>query len=324
MNKHINNKINNSLIFQSKDGAIRLKSDFKRETIWARQEQISSIFGINRTVVGRHIKNLLTTQEINEKRNVQKMHIPNSDKPVRLYDLDVILSIGYRTNSVRAIEFRKWATKVLKQHITKGFTINKAVIGKNFDFFMKAVDEVKTLLPESGTFDSKSALELVKLFANTWFSLSAYDHAELPTVGATLKQVKFTANELSTAVFELKDELLKQKDANANFAAERSRNALEGIVGNVFQSFGGKDVYPSLESKAAHLLYFVVKNHPFVDGNKRTGAFTFVWFLKRAKLLDFNKLTPVALTALTLLVAESNPKEKDKIIGLVLLLINKK
>lgn len=251
---------------------------------------------------------------------MQKMHNANSDKPIIIYSLDVILAVGYRASSARAIEFRQWATKTLRAHIVEGYTINKSRIAKNYDAFMESVEKIKLLLPASGLVDAGSALELIKMFAGTWVSLHAYDISDLPANGATKKQVAFTSDELSKALLELKQ---SQQDASDFFGSERDKGSIASVVGNIFQSFGGKDLYPSVEEKAAHLLYFIVKNHAFIDGNKRSGAFAFVWFLRKAKILDASHMTPVALTALTLLVAESDPAHKDRIIGLILLLLKK-
>ncbi|MCY4131520.1 MAG: Fic family protein [Nitrospira sp.] len=171
--------------------------------------------------------------------------------------------------------------------------------------------------------ENQDVLELVETFANTWFSLEAYDTQNFPTSGATKKEVSFTADELSQALHEFKQELLVRKQATDLFGQEKSKDAVHGIVGNVFQSFDKQDVYPTVEEKASHLLYFMVKNHPFVDGNKRSGAFAFVWFLRKAGLLQ-TSLSPEALTALTLLVAESSAKEKERIIGLILLLLQRR
>jgi prophage maintenance system killer protein/prophage antirepressor-like protein len=311
------------IIYQGTNGEISFKGDFKKETIWATQAQIVSLFGVDQSVVSRHINNIFKDREIDGKSNMQKMHIANSDKPVILYSLDVVLAVGYRTNSSVAIQFRKWATKTLREHITKGFTINKKILSKNYDEFLQAVESVKKLLPIDSQFQSSDALELIKLFASTWFSLDAYDKSNLPKSGLTKKQVKITADELVTALAKLKNDLLKKKEASELFGQERQVNSIEGIVGNVFQAVFGKDVYSSTEEKAAHLLYFIVKNHPFVDGNKRSGAFAFVWFLNKAKLLNPAKITPQALTALTLLIAESKPQSKDQMIGLVILLLKK-
>ena len=175
-------------------------------------------------------------------------------------------------------------------------------------------------MPEGQSLPTKEAIDLISVFANTWFSLNAYDKSSFPKKGWTKKQVSFTAKELNKSLDQLKKDLVAKKQANDLFAQEKEKNSVSGIVGNIFQTFGGKDLYPSVEDKVAHLFYFMVKNHPFTDGNKRSGAFTFVWFLKKASKLPEN-LTPEALTALTLLVAESSPKDKDKMIGLILLLL---
>jgi prophage maintenance system killer protein len=249
------------------------------------------------------------------------MHTANSDKPVKFYSLDIILAVGYRTSSKTAIEFRRWSTKTLKEHLVKGYTINRKIISQNYDKFMDSVDTIKKLMPKTGVMSSDDTLELVKFFAGTWFSLDAYDKSDFSKKGLTKKQVKVTAEELKNAIFELKKDLLKKGEATEIFATDRRRNSVEEIIGNVFQGFGGKDVYPTVEEKAANLLYFVVKNHPFVDGNKRTGAFSFVWFLNKAGILNRREFTPEALTVLTILVAESDPKEKDRVIGLILNLL---
>jgi prophage maintenance system killer protein len=161
------------------------------------------------------------------------------------------------------------------------------------------------------------------MFASTWLSLDAYDKSRLPHTGITKKQVTITAEELTEALKKLKQELIRKGEASELFATDRGKDSIAGIVGSIFQTFGGGDMYPTVEEKAAHLLYFMVKNHPFTDGNKRSGAFAFVWFLHKMGLLQKDKMTPEALTALTLLVAESNPKDKDKMIGLILQLLKK-
>ena len=311
------------VIYQAKNGAIEFRGDFTRETIWGTQKQIAEVFSIDRTVVTKHINKILKDKEVSEKSNVQKMHIANSDKPVKFYSLDLLLAVGYRVNSARAIEFRRWATKVLKQHLLDGYTINKKRIGQNYEKFTQAVAEVKALLPSGNKIKTENILELINAFAGAWFSLEAYDKDAFPKTGASKKKVIFTADELSQTLSDFKKELIAKKQATEIFGQERSKKVTEGIVGNVFQSVFGKDVYPSVEEKSAHLLYFMVKNHPFVDGNKRSGAFAFVWFLRKAGLLRAS-LSPEALTALTLLIAESRSKDKDKMIGLVLLILKKK
>ena len=180
---------------------------------------------------------------------------------------------------------------------------------------------MKALLPKGATVDTEGILELISLFADTWLSLDAYDKDTLVTNGATKKSVKITAETFGSALATLKESLVVKGEATDLFATERERGSVAGIVGNVMQSFGGSDMYPTVEEKAAHLLYFVIKNHPFIDGNKRSGAYAFVWFLAKAKALDTSRITPPALTAITLLVAESDPAHKDKMVGLILTML---
>ncbi len=308
---------NNIVIYQAKNGAIELRGDFSHKTIWATQAQIVGLFKVNQSVVSRHINNIFKDGEVVKKSNMQKMHIANSDKPVALYSLDIILSVGYRTNSKIAIEFRKWANKTLKDHITKGYTINKKQIGKNYDAFMKSVSDIQALLPEHITLDPKMVLELIKEFANTWISLDAYDKETLKIIGVSKRVIKFSGKELARAINNLRLELLEKGEATDIFAQERTAGSVEGIVGNVLQSFGGKSLYKTAEEKAAHLLYFMVKNHPFIDGNKRSGAFAFIWFLRKNEIKGNKNINPATLTALTLLIAESDPKKKDQMVALI-------
>jgi prophage maintenance system killer protein len=234
------------------------------------------------------------------------------------------LAVGYKTNSKTAIEFRKWATKTLRAYITDGFAINRKRITSNYTQFLNVVTDIKKLLPNSNVVDVQDVLELISLFADTWLSLDAYDKGQLPKGKLTKKKVSLTAHKIQNELDKLKIDLVSKSQATDIFGSERNKGSLEGIIGNVMQSFDGKDVYSTIEEKAAHLLYFIVKNHPFVDGNKRSGAFVFVWFLKHTQILDISKITPSALTALAILVASSDPKDKEKTIGLILSLISRK
>jgi len=237
------------------------------------------------------------------------------------FNLDAVISVGYRINSKKATQFRIWATKTLREHIIQGFTINRKRIVENHVKFMRAVESVRALLPAGMKADTGSILELIKTFADTWFSLDAYDKGKFTSVKITKKKIKVEADDLYAGIGELKKSLLKKGTATEIFAAEKTSGAVAGILGNVMQTFGSKELYPSLEEKAAHLLYFMVKNHTFVDGNKRSGAFAFVWFLKKAGKLNLSKISPEALTAITLLIAESQPKDKEKMTGLVKLIL---
>ena len=318
--------VNDIVIYQAKSGKIEFRGDFKRNTVWANLNQIADLFGRDKSVISRHIRKIFKSQELEPNSVVAKIATTASDGKtyqVDYYNLDVILSVGYRVDSKQATLFRIWVTKTLRQHLLEGYTINKKRIALNYERFLRAVGDLKTLLPKDNKIQTQDVLELVEAFAGTWFSLDAYDTQNFPKSGATKKEVTFTGDELSQDLHELKQELLVRKQATDIFGQEKGEDAVHGIVGNVFQSFGNRDVYPTVEEKASHLLYFMVKNHPFVDGNKRSGAFAFVWFLRKAGLLQAS-LTPEALTALTLLVAESNAKDKEKIIGLILLLLQRR
>lgn len=315
------------IIYQGRNGGIEFKGDIKKETLWASLNQISELFGVDKSGISRHIKNIFETGELSQNSVVAKNATTASDGKkydVDFYNLDMILSVGYRVNSKMATEFRKWATKTLKTYLTSGFVINKSRVLENNQEFLKIVDDIRKVLPENAeAFGSLDSLDLVKLFAKTWLSLDAYDKQSLILKKQNKKTVKLAAEELTAAIAKFKISLIKKGEATELFATDRSKNSLEGIVGNVMQSFGGKSVYESVEEKAAHLLYFIIKNHPFVDGNKRTGAYSFIWFLHKVKMLDMKRITPETLTALTLLVAESNPAHKENIVKLIMKLIER-
>jgi len=323
------NKQKQIVIYQAKSGAIEFRGDFERETVWGSINQIADVFGVQKAAISKHLKNIYKEGELDKKATVSILETIQIEgkreitRKIEYYNLDAIISVGYRVNSKTATKFRIWATKTLKQHLLDGYTINKKRIGQNYKKFTQAIVDVKALLPAGNNVKTEDILELINAFAGTWFSLEAYDKDTFPKTGVSKKKMAFTAGELSQALEKFKKELIAKKQTTEIFGQERSKKATEGIVGNVFQSVFGKDAYPSAEEKSAHLLYFIVKNHPFVDGNKRSGAFAFVWFLRKAGLLRAS-LSPEALTALTLLVAESNSKDKDKMVGLILLLLQSK
>lgn len=315
------------VIYQTKTGAIEFRGDFSKETIWATLDQIAKVFGRDKSVISRHLRNIYKEGELDSKATVAKnatVQIEGKrrvERVIEYYNLDAIISIGYRVNSKIATKFRQWATKILRTYVSEGFVVNKNRIAKNYGQFMEAVENIKHLLPAGAPIDHASVLELISTFADTWLSLDAYDKDNLAAKGVTKKSVVFTAEQLSNALLNFKHTLIKKGEATELFGSERKAESISSIVGNVMQSFGGKPMYPTIEEKAAHLLYFMVKNHPFVDGNKRSGAYSFIWFLNRVKALDRSKITPPALTALTLFVAESDPKNKERMIKLILQLL---
>ena len=293
------------------------------ETLWLNQKTIADVFETSADNVGLHLKNIYQEDELDEESTTEESSVVQKEgkrrvtRKIKQYNLDAIIAVGYRVNSKKATLFRRWSTKILKDHIITGFSINRLRIKANYESFLKAVDDVKSLLPGSGAVDNESVLELIKLFADTWVSLDAYDKDQLSIEGTTKKKVKLTAEKLNQGLAELKVALIAKKEATDIFGVERTKDSVAGIIGNVMQSFGGDELYPTVEVKAANLLYFIVKNHPFVDGNKRSGAYAFVWYLREAGILDITKISPPALTAITLLIAESAPKDKEKMIGLV-------
>lgn len=312
------------IIYQAKNGAIEFRGDFTRETVWATQAQIVNLFSVDQSVVSRHIKNIFKDGEIEEKSNMQKMHNAKSDKPVIFYSLDVILGVGYRTNSKVAIEFRKWATKTLKQHLIEGYTVNERRL-------LQARDQLKELQSAVDFLQKKAKHELLagqeqeilSLLANyskTLTILDQYDKEKLVLSRKTKGKFILTYKDSSKIISELKKELINKKEAGDLFGQEYG-DKFKGILGNLTQTFGGKELYQSLEEKAAHLLYFIIKDHPFADGNKRTGSFLFVYFLDRNNFLyrknGEKKINDNALTALALLIAISDPKEKDKLVKII-------
>ncbi|SMN15973.1 RhuM [uncultured Candidatus Thioglobus sp.] len=318
---------NKLIIYQADNGAIELKGDIENETAWASQKEMAEIFGVTTQNITIHLKQIFKDNELEEKATckeslqVQKEGNRSVKRKIKEYNLDVMIAVGYRINSVIGTKFRKWATKTLKQHIIQGFTINPSRIEQNYTNFMQAVDEVKILTSNNTLLKTDDVLALIKSFAHTWFSLESFDEDKLPKGGLTKQDIQLESSALYEAVAQLKQGLIANNQATQLFAQEKKKDTLAGIFGNVFQSVFGEDAYPTIEEKAAHLLYFIVKNHPFNDGNKRTGAFAFIWFLQKAQL-DFRaKITPEALTAITLLIAQSDPADKDKVIGLVVVLL---
>jgi hypothetical protein len=197
------------IIYQAKNGAIELRGDFSRETIWATQAQMAEVFGVNPQAITKHLKNIYQEGELSQKATCSKTEQVQMEgkrsikRLVEVYDLDAIISVGYRINSKMGTSFRKWATTVLREHIAEGFTINRKRIGANYGQFLKAVDEIKHFLPEGAVVNTEDVVELVQMFASTWLSLDAYDRSDFPVSGVTRKQVLFTADELAGALSDL-------------------------------------------------------------------------------------------------------------------------
>jgi death-on-curing family protein len=319
------------VIYRAKTGAIELQGDYRAETIWATQDDIVKLYGKDQSVISRHIKNIFKDGEVNEKSNMQKMHIANSDKPVVFYSLDVILAVGYRTNSARAIEFRKWATKTLRDYLVKGYILNAKRLKKSRQMSVKELEKTLKFIQSAiqrrqlDQTEIDGLLSVINGYANSWLLLQQYDEDKLAIrKGKAKEKRRFDYDFVRPAIDELRSSLRTKGEASDLFGNERDQS-FKGILGNIYQSFGGKELYGSLEEKAAHLLYFIIKDHPFSDGNKRTGSFLFILFLERNGILyrknGEKKINDTALVALALLIAESKPAEKDNMVALITNLI---
>jgi death-on-curing family protein len=307
------------------DGKIEIETRFDGETVWLRQDEIALLFGKDRSVITKHINKILKDKEVDEKSNVQKMHFANSDKPVKLYSLDIVLAVGYRTNSSKAIKFRKWATKVLKDYILKGYALNQKRLEESFNEFKQEIELLQKAIKQNlNEVEAKGFLDIITKYAKSWILLNQFDENRLEIPKGKEARFILDYDEAVREIEKLKSELINKKEATGLFGQERE-NSFKGIIRNIYQTFGGVDLLPTIEEKAANLFYYIIKDHPFVDGNKRIGAFMFVLFLsKNNYLYDENgelKINSNALVSLALLIAHSNPNEKDLIIKLIMNLI---
>ena len=298
------------VIYKTSKNEVELQVRFEGKTVWLRQDEIAKLYGKERSVITKHINKIFADREVDKKSNVQFLHIANSDKPVAFYNLDVILAIGYRTNSSRAIQFRIWATNVLKNYLLKGYALNQKQL-------LEAKEKSKH---ELLTGQEHEILNLLAKYSKTLTLLEQYDKEKL--VLAEKGRAKFVLDyeQAQIIIKEVKKELIAKKEASDLFGLE-SGDRFKGILSAIYQTFDGKELYPSLEEKAAHLLYFIIKDHPFADGNKRIGSFLFIYFLDKNNYLykdsGEKKINDNALTALALLMAVSDPKEKDKLIKII-------
>ncbi|NTW27245.1 MAG: hypothetical protein HGA36_02905 [Candidatus Moranbacteria bacterium] len=314
------------IIYQSTSGP-RLEVHLERGTIWLDAHQMAFVYGVKRPAVVKHINNIYQSKELEEKSTCSILEQVAADGKIRkmnLYNLDMIISVGYRINSKQATQFRIWATKTLKQHLLEGFTINKKRLLEEKEKLKKLQETIVFLQQKSKTKmlkgQEKEIIELLADYSKTLTILEQYDKSSLKEIKDGKAIFVLTYEKCQKIVSQLKKELMVKKEAGDIFGNERG-GAFESIVKNLYQTFGGKELYVNLESKAAHLLYLTIKDHPFSDGNKRTAAFLFVYFLDANKYLfrknGERKINDNALAALALLIAQSDPKEKDQMIALI-------
>lgn len=318
------------ILYRTKDGRTAVDVRLEKETVWLTQKEMAALFATERSVITKHLNNIFQSGELQRESNVQKMHIPGSDKPVAFYSLDAILSVGYRVNSRRGTEFRIWATSVLRDHIVKGYTLNEKRLQAQvarLSELQAAVDVMGRIIAEKaiGGTEAEGLLRVITDYSLALRLLDQYDHQQLRLHATTeIGRFTLTCDAAHAAIARMAGTMGPLADGL--FGREKDKG-LESSIGAVYQTFGGHDLYPSIEEKAAHLLYFVVKNHAFVDGNKRIGAFLFIWFLDSNGLLyrkdGSKRLADNALVALTLLIAESKPAEKDTICKVIVNLINR-
>lgn len=316
------------IIYTTPDGQVELDVNLANETVWLSINQIGQLFGRDKSVISRHLSNIFKINELEKLSAVAKFATVQKEgsreivREVDYYNLDAIISVGYRVNSKEGIRFRKWATQVLKEHLVRGYTIyDKRLSERGIHELQQTVELLqKTLVHHDMVNDlGKEAIQLILTYAKTWDLLLAYDEGELklPTKGKTATP-RLNYEMALSAIESLAIDLSARKEASQFFGRERD-GAFNSILNNIEQTFGGEPLYKTPEEKAAHLLYFVIKDHPFTDGNKRIGSFMFLLYLRSQSIPI--KLNENGLVALALLVAESDPKQKEMIIRLVVNLL---
>ena len=309
-------------IYKSPDHKIELKVNLDNETVWLSQEQLVVLFDRDQSVISRHIRNVFKEGELEEECNMQKMHIPNSDKPVTFYNLDVIISVGYRVKSQRGTQFRQWATQRLKEYLVEGVAINEKRLAQKNQEIKILHDGIRIL---SRAIEAKANLEdhnWLLEFSEGLKLLDDYDHEQLDKAGKHTSRVTYPAREEYMAIVES-----MRTEFNTAVFGMLKDTGFDSAIGQIQQGFGKKDIYPSIEEKAAMLLYLIVKNHAFVDGNKRIAAACFLLFLDRNNLLFDNHgnaiLSNEALASITLLVASSKSDEMETMKQLIISILNR-
>lgn len=313
------------VLYKTEDNNIQLEVKLEQDTVWLNTKQMAYLFGKEESNIRRHIGNVFKEKELERESNVHFLHVPFSDKPVPFYSLDVIISVGYRVHSPQGTQFRIWANRVLKQYLLKGYAINQKIQLQHYQELKDVVALMsRTLeLQEKPTQDEYAGLfNVISDYVYALDTLDSYDYQEL-TIDKTTKKEPFhaTYENAMEAITALKEKF----GGSALFANEKD-DSFKSSIGQIYQTFGGEELYPSVEEKAAMLLYLVTKNHSFSDGNKRIAAMLFLWFLNNNGVLyaadGHKRIGDNTLVALTLMIAESRTEEKDIMVKVVVNLIN--
>lgn len=316
------------LVYEAPDGGVRVEVKLDRDTVWLTQEQMSRLFGRERSVVAKHIRNAFDEGELDLGSTCAKFAQVRAEgsrtvtREVDHYNLDVIISVGYRVKSVAGTRFRQWATQTLRDHLVRGYTINQQRFERNARELESALALVRkaSATEELSTDQGRGLIDVIARYTQTFLLLQRYDEGLLVEPKGSAGGVLPPVAEARAAIVRLKHDLIARGEATDLFGRERE-GGLAALLGNLEQSVFGEPAYPTVEAKAAHLLYFVIKNHPFSDGNKRIGSFLFVDFLHRNGRLIRNGeavINDIGLVALALLVAESAPKDKEVMVRLVM------
>ncbi len=317
------------VVFSTDDGNLTIDVRIEDETVWLTAEQVATLFDRDKKTIYKHINNIYRSGELDreETSRTEKQVGGNSRSyDVEYYDLDAIISIGYRVKSAKGVKFRRWATRTLRDHLVKGYTLNERRLSEER---VKELEDTIALMRHTllahqlETDEAEAMLGVITKYARSWRLLLQYDEDRLPEAPPQSldEMVELEVDEAREAIAQLKKELMNKGEASDLFGRERG-HGLEAILGTIEQSFGGEALYPSVASRAAHLFYFIIKDHPFSDGNKRIGSFMFVRYLEINGSLQkkdgSDRFDPNALVALALLVAESDPSQKELIVKLVL------
>ena len=320
---NLNDKI---VIYRTADGQTSIDVKLEHDTVWLSQAQMAELFQKDQSVIARHISNVFKEGELEQKSNMQILHNTFSKyKPTQIYSLDVIISVGYRVKSQRGTQFRIWANRILKDYLVKGYAINKSLTEQRYTELKQLVGVLGRTVKAQEALTSDDALNLVEVVSDYAYALDTldkYDYQQLAVEQTTHKE-KFHAT-YEGAIQAI--EGLKQKFGGSQWFANEKDDSFKSSIGQIYQTFAGQDLYPSVEEKAAMLLYLVTKNHSFSDGNKRIAATLFLWFMAGNGILynpdGTKRIADNTLVALTLMIAESRTEEKDVMVKVVVNLIN--